>query len=203
MNLPYFLQPLRSTAWMVATLLVGLPAVAPAQTQAGRIGAVAPVAAPAAPSTGAPAPGLPSPSGLQSRFPAGLTAATLGTANRGGTGTGTGTGTGGGAGSGGGSGTGGGGGSAGGNGNGDGEVDLPVATNVMGAGAPQPPGVGPGPYTVVDAARSFLAADANRDGELSRAEARRLTLGAFVFEELDADHDGIITRWEYDDAMSP
>ena len=59
----------------------------------------------------------------------------------------------------------------------------------------------PGPYTAVDVARAFLGADRNRDGELSRAEARQLTLGSASFEELDRNHDGIVTRWEFDDAM--
>lgn len=192
MKLP-FPRWTRAGRWACAVLLISAGAVAQAQSSTGRVRAVPPVAPPPAPATGAPAPGLPSPAGLNPRFPAGLTAETLVPPGTGGGTGGTG-------------GTGGGGrpiGGGVGNGNGNGGADGSgtVATNVMGAGAPQPAGIGPGPYTAVDVARSFLFADANRDGELSRAEARRLTLGAFAFEELDADHDGIITRGEYDDAM--
>jgi hypothetical protein len=191
---PHVLRRARVAGGACIAVLACLGTFAHAQSSPGKVTAVTPVAPPAARASGAPAPGLPSPSGLRSQFPAGLTAATIGIPR-------TETGTGGGSG---GSGTGGGGGTTGGNGNaGSGGDFTPPATNVMGAGAPQPWGVGPGPYTVVDAARSFLLADANRDGELSRAEARRLSLGQFAFEELDADHDGVVTRWEYDDAMSP
>lgn len=193
---PHALGCARVAAGACVALLACVGSFAQAQSSPGKVTAVTPVPPPAVRASGAPSPGLPNPAGLQSRFPAGLTAATLGAARNE-------TGTGGGGGSG-GSGTGGGGGTIGGNGNAGGGGDFtPPATNVMGAGAPQPWGVGPGPYTVVDAARSFLMADANRDGELSRAEARRLSLGQFAFEELDADHDGVVTRWEYDDAMSP
>ncbi len=170
------------------TLVLACAAVVCSAAQAqsssvARIGAAAPrPAPPAIGATAAPSPALPSPTGLQSRFPAGLTAATLGTPGAdvppapvaGG---------------------------------GGGVVPPPadsgtaVATNVMGAGAAQPLEVGPGGYSAVDVARAFLGADRNRDGELSRAEARQLTLGNFSFEELDRNHDGIVTRWEFDDAM--
>jgi len=186
---PHTFPVSRTAAGLCFVLLLGAGGLAQAQSNTGQVRAVAPVAPPAARPSGAPAPGLPSPAGLNSRFPAGLTADVLGNPP--------GTSTGGGA-------TPGGGGGTGGNGSGDGDGDNvsgTPATNVMGAGAPQPSGIGPGPYTAVDVARSFLTADANRDGELSRAEARRLTLGGFAFEELDTDHDGIITRGEYDDAM--
>jgi hypothetical protein len=82
------------------------------------------------------------------------------------------------------------------------------ATTVLGAGAGtnvpaarQGGSFGPGPYTVVEVARSFLNADANGDGELTRAEATRLTLMPFTFEEMDRNHDGVVTRSEYDDGM--
>jgi hypothetical protein len=58
-----------------------------------------------------------------------------------------------------------------------------------------------GPYTALQIAQSFLGADANRDGELTRAEAQRLTLMPFSFEEMDRNHDGILTRSEYEDAL--
>jgi hypothetical protein len=82
------------------------------------------------------------------------------------------------------------------------------ATAVMGAGAGtnlpaarQSVPMGPGPYTAVEVAGSFLDADANRDGELSRAEATRLAIMPFSFEEMDRNHDGVVTRSEYGDAL--
>lgn len=176
-------HPVRSPL-VLALACVACVAVHAQSSSVAKIASVPPrPAPPAIGTTAAPAPGLPSPTGLQSRFPAGLTAATLaapGTnvtpppAPAGG-----------------------------------GAVVVPpatdpgtaVATNVMGAGAAQPLAMGPGPYTAVDVARAFLGADRNRDGELSRAEARQLTLGSASFEELDRNHDGIVTRWEFDDAM--
>jgi len=90
-------------------------------------------------------------------------------------------------------------------------VDTPVApqTSVLGAAgygggaaARQVPMVtAAGPYTAVDIARSFIGADANRDGELTRAEALRLTIMPYTFEEMDRNHDGILTRSEYEDAF--
>jgi hypothetical protein len=77
-------------------------------------------------------------------------------------------------------------------------------TAVMGYGAPAGPlpyVVGSGPYTALQIAQSFLAADANRDGELTRAEAQHLTIMPYSFEEMDRNHDGILTRFEYEDAM--
>jgi hypothetical protein len=79
----------------------------------------------------------------------------------------------------------------------------------MGAGGygvpagPQYSGAGPmpGPYTALQVAQSFLGADANRDGELTRAEALRLTIAPSSFEEMDRNHDGVLTRFEYEDAV--
>ena len=83
-----------------------------------------------------------------------------------------------------------------------------AATAVMGAGAgtnlPTPrqgASMGAGPYTAVELASSFLGADANGDGELSRAEATRLSIMPFSFEEMDANHDGVVTRFEYGDSF--
>jgi hypothetical protein len=76
-------------------------------------------------------------------------------------------------------------------------------TAVMGAGGepngPQALSSGPGPYTALQLAESFLRADANRDGGLSRAEFQRLTIAPASFEEMDRDHNGVVTRSEYDD----
>jgi hypothetical protein len=68
------------------------------------------------------------------------------------------------------------------------------APRVMAAGAP-------GSYTATQIAGSFIGADANRDGELTRTEAQRLTIAPRSFDEMDANHDGILTRSEYEDAF--
>jgi hypothetical protein len=70
------------------------------------------------------------------------------------------------------------------------------AQTVAGGGA----GGGAG-FSAVDIARSFINADGNRDGELSRSEARRLTLAMQSFEEMDRNYDGVITRAEYEDGL--
>ena len=89
-------------------------------------------------------------------------------------------------------------------------VDTAVVpqTSVLGAGgyggaagARAAPTVSSGPYTALQIAQSFLGADANRDGELTRAEAQRLTIVPYSFEEMDRNHDGILTRSEYEDAL--
>ncbi|RZJ83501.1 MAG: hypothetical protein EON88_28620 [Brevundimonas sp.] len=51
----------------------------------------------------------------------------------------------------------------------------------------------------VEVARNFINADANRDGELTRAEASRLSFSMSSFEEMDRDFDGVVTRAEYGD----
>jgi hypothetical protein len=84
-------------------------------------------------------------------------------------------------------------------------IDAGIAApSVMGAGAPapRPPAAAAGgAYTPVQVAQSFLGADANRDGELSRAEAQRLAIAPLSFEEMDRNHDGVLTRFEYEDAL--
>jgi hypothetical protein len=77
-------------------------------------------------------------------------------------------------------------------------------TAVMGAGPYGSRGLtrpGTGPYSNVDIARSFIQADANRDGELTRVEATRLAILPITFEEMDANHNDILTRSEYEDAV--
>jgi len=58
-----------------------------------------------------------------------------------------------------------------------------------------------GPLTPLQIAQSFLAADRNRDGELTPEEARQLTWVRGAFEDMDRNHDGILTRFEYEDAV--
>jgi hypothetical protein len=67
----------------------------------------------------------------------------------------------------------------------------------MGAG---PSGPGPGPYTALQLSQSFLQADANRDGDLTRAEAQRLTIAPLGFDDMDRNKDGLVSRSEYDDS---
>lgn len=77
------------------------------------------------------------------------------------------------------------------------------STAAMGAGggsnAPRSVPSGPGPYTALQLAESFLRADSNRDGELTRAEFQRLTIAPASFEEMDRDRNGVVTRSEYED----
>jgi hypothetical protein len=79
------------------------------------------------------------------------------------------------------------------------------ATNVLGAGAtvpgPSQYGGGAGGFSATDQARSFFFADANGDGDLTRAEAARLSIRTMPFEEMDRNFDGVITRFEYQDSM--
>ncbi|HSI55278.1 MAG: hypothetical protein ACAH21_11400 [Ramlibacter sp.] len=164
---------------------LGLPLVLVAATtlaQAQTLRRVAPAAQPASPSMATRAAGaLPSPSGLapnsgnpaglNSQFPAGLTAATAAaTATT--------------------------------------DTAAEPATNTMGAaGSYAAPagrasvGTGGAGYTPLQIAQSFLGADANRDGELTRAEAQRLTIAPYSFEEMDRNHDGILSRFEYEDGV--
>jgi hypothetical protein len=80
-----------------------------------------------------------------------------------------------------------------------------VATNVLGAGATvRGPGQtvgGAGGFNATDEARSFFFADANHDGDLTRAEFARLGIATMTFEEMDRNYDGVISRFEYDDSL--
>lgn len=84
-------------------------------------------------------------------------------------------------------------------------VPTPVATNVLGAGATvRGPGqtvAGAGGFSATDEARSFFFADANHDGELTRAEFPRLSISTMTFEEMDRNFDGVISRFEYEDSL--
>ncbi|WP_332824107.1 hypothetical protein [Ramlibacter sp.] len=78
-------------------------------------------------------------------------------------------------------------------------------TSVLGAGATvRGPGQGlggAGGFSATDTARSFFFADANKDGELTRSEAARLSISTMSFEEMDRNFDGVITRFEYSDSV--
>jgi hypothetical protein len=75
-----------------------------------------------------------------------------------------------------------------------------VAAGGVGTGAVTSGASGGVNYAAVDIARSFLLADVNRDGELTRAEAQLLSIMPYSFEEMDRNRDGIISRFEYSDA---
>jgi hypothetical protein len=84
-------------------------------------------------------------------------------------------------------------------------VTTAVGTTVLGAGASVPgPSqglAGAGGYSAVDLARWFYFADTNHDGELTRAEFNRLPVKPMGFEQMDRNFDGVITRFEYEDAF--
>lgn len=167
---------------LIALLLAATTSLAAAQGSAGKIGARAQPPAPPAPTPIANPvlPGAPSASGLASPFPPSVP--TLGVPGTSATGT-----------------------MAPGAPVTDDLAGLAPDTSVMGAGAYGTRGMtrtaAPGPVTDVDIARSFLGADGNRDGQLSRAEAMRLAIMPLAFEEMDANHDDILTRSEYEDAV--
>jgi hypothetical protein len=46
--------------------------------------------------------------------------------------------------------------------------------------------------------QSFDRADANNDGQLTRAEAQRLSILPHSFEDMDQNKDGVVTRAEYE-----
>ena len=68
-----------------------------------------------------------------------------------------------------------------------------------GVSTPRSVSAGAGPYPALQLAQSFQGADSNRDGELTRAEAQRLTIMPTAFDEMDRNRDGVISRSEYDD----
>lgn len=48
---------------------------------------------------------------------------------------------------------------------------------------------------------AFARADRNKDGKLSRDEARLLPAISERFDEIDADHDGFLSRAEFEEAL--
>ena len=85
-------------------------------------------------------------------------------------------------------------------------VQPPPATSVF-VGRPVVYAAGPGPhgprgpFTPLQIVGSFLEADTNHDGELTRSEAAYLAIMPMSFEEMDRDGDGRISRFEYEDAL--
>jgi hypothetical protein len=56
--------------------------------------------------------------------------------------------------------------------------------------------------TRMDLDAAFNRADVNRDGKLSRAEAEHFPAVAQRFEQIDSNHDGFISRDEFNQAAS-
>jgi hypothetical protein len=75
---------------------------------------------------------------------------------------------------------------------------IGLATALFGAGmtaAQTTPTEPPAPGAVPAAP---VAADANGDGQLTRAEAQRLSVMPHSFEDMDQNKDGAVTRAEYE-----
>ena len=53
-------------------------------------------------------------------------------------------------------------------------------------------------WTAEQVRQAFDLADSNSDGQLSRAEAQRLSILPHSFEDLDQNKDGVLGRSEYE-----
>jgi Ca2+-binding EF-hand superfamily protein len=58
-------------------------------------------------------------------------------------------------------------------------------------------------WTAAQIREAFQLADANADGQLTRAEAQHLPLMPRTFEESDLNKDGLLTLDEYQASFSP
>jgi hypothetical protein len=58
-------------------------------------------------------------------------------------------------------------------------------------------------WTPAQIREAFDSADANSDGQLTRAEAQRLAIAPRSFEDMDTNKDGVLTRDEYEAAFAP
>ena len=56
-------------------------------------------------------------------------------------------------------------------------------------------------WTASQIREAFAMADADSNGELSRAEAQRLAILPRSFEEMDQNKDGVLVRSEYEGAF--
>ena len=59
----------------------------------------------------------------------------------------------------------------------------------------------PSRWTVAQVRQAFELADSDSDGQLTRAEAQRLTIMPRTFEEMDQNKDGVLQRAEYEGAL--
>jgi hypothetical protein len=64
--------------------------------------------------------------------------------------------------------------------------------------APAPRPLPPSRWTAVQIRESFDLADADGNGQLTRAEAQNLTIMPRTFEEADLNKDGVLVRSEYE-----
>ncbi|MCJ0765592.1 EF-hand domain-containing protein [Variovorax terrae] len=60
-----------------------------------------------------------------------------------------------------------------------------------------------GKWSAKDVDAAFARADANKDGKISREEAQRFPAVAQRFDQVDLDHDGALSRAEFDQALKP
>jgi hypothetical protein len=61
----------------------------------------------------------------------------------------------------------------------------------------------PSRWTAAQIREAFQLADANADGQLTRAEAQHLPIMPRTFEETDLNKDGVLTPGEYQAAFAP
>lgn len=57
-------------------------------------------------------------------------------------------------------------------------------------------------WTVQQAREAFESADADANGELTRAEAQRVVAMPRTFEDMDRNKDGVVARAEYEAAFA-
>ena len=69
---------------------------------------------------------------------------------------------------------------------------------VVGVPAPAPRPVPPSRWTAAQIRESFDLADADGNGQLTRAEAQNLAIMPRTFEEADLNKDGVLVRSEYE-----
>lgn len=75
------------------------------------------------------------------------------------------------------------------------------ATNALGAGATARSQGQASAFRASEIVQSFLLADENGDGQLTRAEAARLSIFVLPFDVMDRDADGLVSRLEYEDSL--
>lgn len=76
-------------------------------------------------------------------------------------------------------------------------VSAPSALPAAPAARPLPPAR----WTLAQVRESFVLADGDSNGELTRAEAQRLAAMPQSFEEMDENKDGVLARDEYEAAF--
>jgi len=60
----------------------------------------------------------------------------------------------------------------------------------------------PSRWTAAQVQEAFEFADSDGNGELTRAEAQRLSIMPRSFEDMDENKDGVVTRSEYENAFA-